>query len=258
MASSPAESQKKSSRRLDPLDLYDVRCLLSEEERMVQDSVGALRRRERAADHPRRLREAHFPAGTGPRDRRRSGCFGTSLEGYGCAGMNAVSYGLICQELERGDSGLRSFVSVQSLAVHVPDLRLRQRGAEAALAAAHGARRSHRLLRPDRTARRLGPGQHEDARASAAAATGSSTARKMWITNAPIADCCDRLGEDRGRHPRLHRGDGQQGLRGAGDREQVLPARLGHRRAVLRRRASCRKRTCCPERRTASRARSPA
>ncbi|HSN71452.1 MAG TPA: acyl-CoA dehydrogenase family protein, partial [Steroidobacteraceae bacterium] len=42
------------------------------------------------------------------------GLLGSSLDGYGCAGMNAVSYGLICQELERGDSGLRSFVSVQS------------------------------------------------------------------------------------------------------------------------------------------------
>ncbi|MFM7706459.1 MAG: acyl-CoA dehydrogenase family protein, partial [Gammaproteobacteria bacterium] len=44
----------------------------------------------------------------------RLGLFGSSLEGYGCAGLNAVSYGLICQELERGDSALRSFVSVQS------------------------------------------------------------------------------------------------------------------------------------------------
>jgi hypothetical protein len=42
------------------------------------------------------------------------GLLGSSLEGYGCAGMNAVAYGLICQELERGDSGIRSFVSVQS------------------------------------------------------------------------------------------------------------------------------------------------
>ena len=42
------------------------------------------------------------------------GLLGSSLEGYGCAGLNAVSYGLICQELEGGDSGLRSFVSVQS------------------------------------------------------------------------------------------------------------------------------------------------
>ena len=42
------------------------------------------------------------------------GLLGVSIKGYGCAGMNAVSYGLICQELERGDSGIRSFVSVQS------------------------------------------------------------------------------------------------------------------------------------------------
>src|SRR5262249_14879901 len=42
------------------------------------------------------------------------GLLGSSLEGYGCAGLNAVCYGLICQELERGDSGIRSFVSVQS------------------------------------------------------------------------------------------------------------------------------------------------
>ncbi|MFL5882017.1 MAG: acyl-CoA dehydrogenase family protein, partial [Actinomycetota bacterium] len=46
--------------------------------------------------------------------------FGSSLEGYGCAGMNAVSYGLICQELERGDSGIRSFCSVQSSLVMYP------------------------------------------------------------------------------------------------------------------------------------------
>ena len=42
------------------------------------------------------------------------GLLGSSIQGYGCAGLNGVSYGLICQELERGDSGLRSFVSVQS------------------------------------------------------------------------------------------------------------------------------------------------
>lgn len=48
------------------------------------------------------------------------GLLGSSIEGYGCAGMNAISYGLICQELERGDSGLRSFVSVQSSLVMYP------------------------------------------------------------------------------------------------------------------------------------------
>ena len=48
------------------------------------------------------------------------GLFGSSIDGYDCAGMNSVSYGLICQELERGDSGLRSFVSVQSSLVMFP------------------------------------------------------------------------------------------------------------------------------------------
>jgi glutaryl-CoA dehydrogenase len=48
------------------------------------------------------------------------GLLGSSLEGYGCAGLNAICYGLICQELERGDSGLRSFVSVQSSLVMFP------------------------------------------------------------------------------------------------------------------------------------------
>ena len=48
------------------------------------------------------------------------GFFGANLEGYGCAGMNNVEYGLIMQELERGDSGLRSFVSVQGALVMYP------------------------------------------------------------------------------------------------------------------------------------------
>ncbi|MDH3620297.1 MAG: acyl-CoA dehydrogenase family protein, partial [Gammaproteobacteria bacterium] len=48
------------------------------------------------------------------------GLLGTSIDGYDCAGLNSVSYGLICQELERGDSALRSFVSVQSSLVMFP------------------------------------------------------------------------------------------------------------------------------------------
>ena len=58
------------------------------------------------------------------------GFFGATLEGYGCAGMNNVDYGLVMQEMERGDSGVRSFVSVQIGAVHVSHQHLRQRGAE--------------------------------------------------------------------------------------------------------------------------------
>ena len=48
------------------------------------------------------------------------GLLGASLTGYGCAGMSTVAYGLICQELERGDSGIRSFCSVQSSLVMYP------------------------------------------------------------------------------------------------------------------------------------------
>ena len=50
----------------------------------------------------------------------RLGFFGANLEGYGCAGMNNVEYGLIMQELERGDSGVRSFASVQGALVMYP------------------------------------------------------------------------------------------------------------------------------------------
>ncbi len=62
---------------------------------------------------------ARFPAELVP-EIANLGLLGCSLEGYGCAGLNAVSYGLICQELERGDSGVRSFVSVQSSLVMYP------------------------------------------------------------------------------------------------------------------------------------------
>jgi glutaryl-CoA dehydrogenase len=65
------------------------------------------------------FREARFPAELIP-ELGRLGFLGANLEGYGCAGMNNVEYGLIMQELERGDSGLRSFVSVQGSLVMYP------------------------------------------------------------------------------------------------------------------------------------------
>jgi glutaryl-CoA dehydrogenase len=114
VATAPVElKSKKPAASLDPLDLYDVRGLLSEEERMVQDSVA------RFVDE-RVLPgiQEHFENHTFPRELipelASLGLLGSSIKGYDCAGLNAVSYGLICQELERGDSGIRSFVSVQS------------------------------------------------------------------------------------------------------------------------------------------------
>src|SRR2546426_2283910 len=65
------------------------------------------------------FREARFPRELIP-EMARLGFFGANLEGYGCAGMSNVEYGLLMQELERGDSGLRSFASVQGALVMYP------------------------------------------------------------------------------------------------------------------------------------------
>ena len=104
---------------LNPLDLFDVRAELSEEESMVQDSVARFVD-EQALPLMRDAFEKHyFPTELVPQ-LAELGLFGSSIDGYDCAGLNAVCYGLICQELERGDSGLRSFVSVQSSLVMFP------------------------------------------------------------------------------------------------------------------------------------------
>ncbi|HJS90812.1 MAG TPA: acyl-CoA dehydrogenase family protein [Steroidobacteraceae bacterium] len=98
---------------LNPLDLYDIASALTEEERMVQDSVARLVDDKVLPVIQKCFEEHRFPRELIP-ELAELGLLGSSLKGYGCAGLNAISYGLICQELERGDSGIRSFVSVQS------------------------------------------------------------------------------------------------------------------------------------------------
>jgi glutaryl-CoA dehydrogenase len=98
---------------LNPLDLYDVASALTEEERMVQDSVARLVDDKVLPVIQKCFEEHRFPKELVP-ELASLGLLGSSLKGYGCAGLNGISYGLICQELERGDSGIRSFVSVQS------------------------------------------------------------------------------------------------------------------------------------------------
>src|SRR5690242_18769391 len=100
-------------RSLDPVDLYDVRGQLTEDERMVQESVARLVNDRVLPIIQKCFEEHRFPKELVP-EIAALGLLGSSIEGYGCAGLNAISYGLICQELERGDSGIRSFVSVQS------------------------------------------------------------------------------------------------------------------------------------------------
>ena len=108
-----------SAQQLDHLDLYDVRSELSEDEIMVKDTVGRFVD-DKVIPVMREAFEQHvFPEHL-VGEVAALGLLGTSIDGYDCAGLNSVSYGLICQELERGDSALRSFVSVQSSLVMFP------------------------------------------------------------------------------------------------------------------------------------------
>jgi len=103
-----------SLKTLNPYDLFDVRSLLSEEERAVQDSVARFTDERVLPIIGDCFDQGRFPNELIP-EIADMGLLGSSLpEQYGGAGLNSVSYGLICQELERGDSGIRSFVSVQS------------------------------------------------------------------------------------------------------------------------------------------------
>jgi glutaryl-CoA dehydrogenase len=100
------------SRANDPHDFLDLDALLDDEERLVRDTV-----RSFVVDRVLPDIGDWFEAGTFPVEMAKEmgalGLLGMHLDGYGCAGTNAVSYGLACQELEAGDSGFRSFVSVQ-------------------------------------------------------------------------------------------------------------------------------------------------
>ncbi len=106
-------------KRFDGVDLMSVESQLSEEERLVRDTV-----REFAEEAILPVIRQHYENGTFPTELIKTmgglGVFGATIDGYGCAGINNVAYGLMMQELERGDSGFRSFVSVQSSLVMYP------------------------------------------------------------------------------------------------------------------------------------------
>jgi glutaryl-CoA dehydrogenase len=98
--------------RLDPHDPLAMEWLLSDAERARRDEVRRFVA-DRFAPHAERLfEEARWPSELAP-ELGRLGVLGMHLDGYGCAGASAVEYGLACMELEAGDSGLRTFVSVQ-------------------------------------------------------------------------------------------------------------------------------------------------
>ena len=94
-------------------DLYRIDDLLSPDERQIRDTVAAFVDREYLPHVGKHFRDGTFPTALIPK-LAELGVFGAALKGYGCAGLSNVAYGLILQELERADSGLRSFASVQS------------------------------------------------------------------------------------------------------------------------------------------------
>ena len=172
---------------LDPHDLYDVRSLLSEEERAVQESVARFTDERVLPIIGECFDQGRFPTELIP-EIAAMGLLGSSLpEQYGGSGLNGISYGLICQELERGDSGLRSFVSVQSSLCMYPIF-------------AYGNEEQRLRWLPDMAAGKLigcfglteAHGGSDPAsmktRAVRDGADWIISGSKMWITNAPLAD----------------------------------------------------------------------
>ena len=106
------EKEKVFMKNFAAPDFYQIDSLFSSEEKMIRDSVRSFVTKEVMPIIEEFNRKGIFPKQLVP-GFANLGVFGPTIEGYGCAGLNHTSYGLIMQEIERGDSGLRSFVSVQ-------------------------------------------------------------------------------------------------------------------------------------------------
>jgi glutaryl-CoA dehydrogenase len=169
-----------------PLDqLIAIDPLLSEEERMIRDTVRRFVRERYAPRAAKLFANEEFPVELIP-EMAEMGLLGATLTGYGCAGMSSVAYGLALQELEYGDSGLRSFVSVQGSLAMWPiwkygseeqKKRFLPKMASAEIIGCFG------LTEPDSGS---DPGSMTTrARTDGDAYVLSGT--KMWITSSPIA-----------------------------------------------------------------------
>jgi glutaryl-CoA dehydrogenase len=167
-------------------DFCDIDSLLSEEEIQIRDAVRAW-----VSRHVMPIIEEHARAGTFPMEMVKElgelGAFGANLQGYGCAGINNVAYGLIMQELERGDSGVRSCASVQGALVMYPIHRWGTEGQKERWlpALARGeAIGCFGLTEADH-------GSDPGSMRTTAVRDGDGyrlTGSKMWITNGTVAD----------------------------------------------------------------------
>jgi glutaryl-CoA dehydrogenase len=175
-----------ASDRPDALDLLEIDRLLSDEERMIRDTV-----RDWVSDRVLPGIEEWYERGEFPLETAKElgglGLLGMHLEGYGCAGASAVAYGLACMELEAGDSGFRSFVSVQGSLCMFPIWRYgteeqKQRWLPAM--AAGEVIGCFGLTEPD-------SGSDPSSMRARARRDGSDwvlDGTKMWITNGSVAD----------------------------------------------------------------------
>jgi glutaryl-CoA dehydrogenase len=169
------------------VDFLRLDELLSDEERLARDTVREFVSKEflpLVQEHVRQ--DGSFPMQLVPA-LAELGLFGANLSGYGCAGMNNVAYGLVMQELERGDSGLRSFASVQGALVMYPilsygtDAQKERWLPELAAGRAIGC---FGLTEPDF-------GSHAGGLITRAQRRGSGwrlNGTKRWITNGSVAD----------------------------------------------------------------------
>src|SRR5579875_496932 len=101
------------SAKIRPDDFLSLDRMLSDEERDIRDTVRAFVRDRVLPEIGEWFERASLPSRELARELGRLGLLGMHLQGYGCAGASATAYGLACLELEAGDSGLRSLVSVQ-------------------------------------------------------------------------------------------------------------------------------------------------
>ncbi len=167
-------------------EMLAIEEMLEEDERAVRDSVRAWVKDRFAPQITEAHRNGRFPLELMP-EIAELGVFGANIDGYGCAGINNVAYGLIMQELERGDSGLRSLCSVQGALVMYPILTFgdeEQRQRYLPKLASGEFIGCFGLTEP-------GPGSDPAAMKTTARLDGEHYVLdgvKAWITNSPIAD----------------------------------------------------------------------
>ncbi len=215
-----------------------LRCPLAAHRRRAHGAGhrSALHRRTRAADHRRLFRQGRVSARAHPGD-----------GGTRPARLVTADRIRLCRHecgqlrIDLPGTGARRFGHPQFrlgavVAVHVSDLCLRQRRAAPALAAGYGRRQGDRLLRPDRTARRLGSGQHENACEKGRRRLDLERRQDVDHQRQPRAHR-HRLGADRRRHPGLPGREGFRRFHGAGNPQEDEPARIGDLGAVFRQRA---------------------